>query len=643
MKCTYIISLAIAFTLLTSTVGFCNDKFINVIFGNGVYNTFEDADLSKELLKNRLVPKLSALNLGNLVIFNVAHNPTLAVINDLLEAFTQNQQTDTIQFWKYLAGLDLMPDYLQHKLKFLSSNISASIIEANPAVQEHIEIYNGLLCGGNKVVVVAHSQGNMFANLAFEGLNPDVADGFGIVSVANPDSYVAGGGPYTTIVEDIVIFVIPFALPANLNNFGGTNPADWSGHEFGASYMAAGKPAESKILEDIETTITSLEWPEPCIETLLYVGYKPSNGQTACLVWDMKKNALVSTALKNDGTPASFPCPASEISTWKSGLETFGSPAVMSNTPSAKSPLDTEDCRTPIDEHGECRVEGWEYDCMESISGYNVSGPANEEAALIGFGKSIVDTYSEMMWKGVYETEIYYPYRFYDGPKSYHIWSLTNAGGHRGRPCSVTYSKKDINEQSNWHEPNCNEFIPGKFVTSVTDINYIYEFKSPFSDNGQETVDLSSYRSFLFQNPNYTGVSCDVSRVENYLQNVTYKAGGIVGDSDSPYLVAFYSEKAYKGKLTNTVCSRSGLKCASGSGYTACDPDADTVYGPVELLFDNIKAFSDKAANDPMNLNPFGIPGNNGLSAAMRGLRDYCTTLYGEQGSAPAYTLEFLR
>ncbi len=29
--------------------------------------------------------------------------------------------------------------------------------------------------------------------------------GFGIVSVANPDSYIAGGGPYTTIEEDYII------------------------------------------------------------------------------------------------------------------------------------------------------------------------------------------------------------------------------------------------------------------------------------------------------------------------------------------------------------------------------------------------------------------------------------------------------
>ena len=83
---------------------------------------------------------------------------------------------------------------------------------------EHIYDDNKDLCEGKKVVVVAHSQGNLFANIAYKGINKDNIDGFGIVSVANPSGYVAGDSSdtyYTTIEEDKVIAVIPFALRAN--------------------------------------------------------------------------------------------------------------------------------------------------------------------------------------------------------------------------------------------------------------------------------------------------------------------------------------------------------------------------------------------------------------------------------------------
>ncbi len=70
----------------------------------------------------------------------------------------------------------------------------------------------------------------------------------------------AGGGPYTTIHEDFIINSILSALPPNLDNFfGPLNWGDiWGGHNFIKSYMAPGRKAETKILNDVVTMINDL-------------------------------------------------------------------------------------------------------------------------------------------------------------------------------------------------------------------------------------------------------------------------------------------------------------------------------------------------------------------------------------------------
>lgn len=228
--------------------------------------------------------------------YAISYNQTDGILRDLLETFEQNHQTDWVFFWRCLAGLDLMPDILQDKLIEIANTVDAAVVGANPAVQEHIANYNTLLSEGNKVVVVAHSQGNLFANIAYLGIDPEYLDGFGIVSVGNPDSYVAGDGPHTTLNEDIIIRMVPFSLPANVNNFFGINWHDWSGHKFADSYMAPGRTAEAKILDDTIETINKLNAPPytPVTIAIKLYGqlYNPNGsskyktGDPLYLLWD---------------------------------------------------------------------------------------------------------------------------------------------------------------------------------------------------------------------------------------------------------------------------------------------------------------------------------------------------------------------
>ena len=262
-----IIMFFIAVTLLVPNISYSADgrlchKGVFVFFGNGVWNDKEAADGSRRLLTRRLESKVSGTSLEGIITYGTSHNPSDGTLQDLWETFVQNGQTDTSQFWRYLSGLDPLPDFLQDKLKEIANSVDASVVKSNPAVQRHIEKYNKFLSEGNKVVIVSHSQGNLFANIAYLGVDSQYSEGFGIVSVGNPDNFVAGGGPYTTIDEDIIIGSVSNSLPANLDNFDGINLNDLSGHTFAKSYMKSNHEAEVKILNDAVSKINVLNFPD---------------------------------------------------------------------------------------------------------------------------------------------------------------------------------------------------------------------------------------------------------------------------------------------------------------------------------------------------------------------------------------------
>ncbi len=231
-----------------------------VFFGNGVWNDVEDANESRRKLETCLNTHISGTNIDGMITYELAYNPSDGYLADLLETFEQDLQTNYSLFWNYLAEWDLMPDILQDKIIAIAKEVDAAIVSANPSVQEHIALYNGYLSEGKMAVLVAHSQGNLYGNIAYLGIDPQYIGRFGIVSVANPDSSVAGGGPYTTIDEDLIIGSIPLALLPNLDNFfGPLNWGDiWGGHNFIKSYMAPGRKAETKILNDVVTMINKL-------------------------------------------------------------------------------------------------------------------------------------------------------------------------------------------------------------------------------------------------------------------------------------------------------------------------------------------------------------------------------------------------
>jgi hypothetical protein len=231
-----------------------------VFFGNGVWNTCEQAHGSTSVLALGVTPLLSPDEQSG-IGFATACNPTRGHIQDLWRATKQSFQSDFSSFYRALANVDPMPQSLKQAFLADAASVTESAVSGDPALAAQVATYENLLFEGQKVVVAAHSQGNFYANLASTALTAEEQASFGIVSVANPDDHVEGGWDYTTLVEDLVIGAVPGALPANLANGLLPNLHDLTGHTFVTSYMAAGSRSRDRIVHQVHDELEALPSP----------------------------------------------------------------------------------------------------------------------------------------------------------------------------------------------------------------------------------------------------------------------------------------------------------------------------------------------------------------------------------------------
>ncbi|MEX3073756.1 YfaP family protein [Vibrio alginolyticus] len=269
----------IALTLPVKVMGFdgavCTPE-LKVFFGNGMMNTEQAAGQSKTVLSTALEMAAEGTIHEDRMQFGLAHNPHVSFIDDLLESALQDFNLNEVQFWEYMARSTVIPEPISNILALISAEVNYRAITNHPAVLEHIGLYNSDLREGKKVILVGHSQGNLFANIAYRGIDTKYNSAFGLVGVGTPSDHVAGGGEYTTLVEDIVIGMVPGSLPANVKNFNLYNENDFSGHEFIASYMARGHEARQRIIDHVFEQYSALEVAEDVL---------PSGAFTATLEW----------------------------------------------------------------------------------------------------------------------------------------------------------------------------------------------------------------------------------------------------------------------------------------------------------------------------------------------------------------------
>jgi len=270
------------FTIFSNSV-FAEDLCVPiksvVYYGNGVgkgVSTYSDAVKSSALLELGYNQHLGDPSLAADYTFKLAFNQSAGRLGDIIEAakqtFGDNWPTILAGF---LLGNDLilrlLPDsVVQNFNDFLTNQAIQELVTPSATsedVNNHVSSYKSDIGEGKKVILVAHSQGNIFANWSYQRLSASESQYFTIVPVASPESIVRKSlVGHVRFSDDLVILGvqaakaiagIPTPLPSNDSD---EVDADFLSHGFKEAYLKDSS-ARSFILYGIETSESLL--PDP--------------------------------------------------------------------------------------------------------------------------------------------------------------------------------------------------------------------------------------------------------------------------------------------------------------------------------------------------------------------------------------------
>jgi hypothetical protein len=223
------------FAVLASKTSFaldCQSPEIAFYFGNGMFNSQDQAGESKRALQ-QVLNKNGLLRSGQEV--RLAYNLNESPLVELLQVAAQKSEEYGRNFFRWLSDLSLASD--EFRLLAFAASLSADHVRyvSDQDLKAQVAAYRADVASGKTILVVPHSQGNFYANSAWhllQGAGGADKARFFIVGVAAPVDSIAGGGPYATLTQDLVVKAVRTAfsaLPANVTN----SAASPSGHEFG--------------------------------------------------------------------------------------------------------------------------------------------------------------------------------------------------------------------------------------------------------------------------------------------------------------------------------------------------------------------------------------------------------------------------
>jgi hypothetical protein len=155
-------------------------------------------------------------------------------------------------------GPQFQGDCLNFALAYNSESVPLDF--DSDEVDANVRLYRAELALTNKVILVAHSNGNVYADEAYGRLTPAERTSVGVVAVATLLGSVPGNGPYVTLVEDTFVRGFPGHLPANTTNTGGFCPDFIGCHAFVEFYLD-GEESGPKIVQAVGDTISRLVRP----------------------------------------------------------------------------------------------------------------------------------------------------------------------------------------------------------------------------------------------------------------------------------------------------------------------------------------------------------------------------------------------
>jgi len=199
-------------------------------------------------------------------------------VAQIADAMAQRGIDFAANFWNYWNFFGVTPPSWFQDIQRTMITAATSIFQ--PDLINHELFYNSELALGHTLIVVAHSQGNLYVNQAYPVVTAlGGGQRFNIVGVATPAPSVAGSGPYFTLVGDVITSV-PGSLPPDTIN-GPPSPCPSSPfssgsvacHSFDDSYMVGN--ATRPAITNAVTSKTAVAPTTPGIQWLSFVEGNP--------------------------------------------------------------------------------------------------------------------------------------------------------------------------------------------------------------------------------------------------------------------------------------------------------------------------------------------------------------------------------
>ena len=141
------------------------------------------------------------------------------------------------------------------------------LMDAGVLASSHTSRFRTDLSEGRKVLIIPHSQGNLFANEAMATLISEYARSIRAVGVATPASRTVNNSTYVTANDDRVINALRSisirTLRGNIDNDPGilNDSRGFLNHAFIKGYFSQNLPSRTEINRLVHATIGALEFP----------------------------------------------------------------------------------------------------------------------------------------------------------------------------------------------------------------------------------------------------------------------------------------------------------------------------------------------------------------------------------------------
>jgi hypothetical protein len=278
-------AVAFAFILPLTSNAACEGVGTVVFFANGMFNTRDEAEASRDELEG-LVASDEPAAPGKKLVFDVAYKRSEALFEQLLNVAKYKALDDIGRVWLWTQGIELAPDWFREEMETLTVKLTDEYQGKFERLRDHMEAYSGYVADGYNVILVSHSQGNFYANQAMRGLEsyvdqtlsgsisdkgaknplyPKFSELVANVQVATPVTETVAGSPWTTFSDDLPMAAVrrvAGALPANVKTKGGGFGLgqDPLGHNFINAYLRVDE-SRNKILSEIKQARARLRYP----------------------------------------------------------------------------------------------------------------------------------------------------------------------------------------------------------------------------------------------------------------------------------------------------------------------------------------------------------------------------------------------